>query len=50
MHFAYTEKVEAIRRRLIEFMDAHVHPNEPRFEAWLAEAPSLSEPRRCSAS
>jgi acyl-CoA dehydrogenase len=45
MHFAYTEKVEAIRRRLIEFMDAHVHPNEPHFEAWLAEAPSRwSEP------
>ena len=45
MHFAYTDKVEAIRRQLIEFMDEHVYPNEPRFEAWLAEAPSRwSEP------
>jgi acyl-CoA dehydrogenase len=45
MHFAYTDKVEAIRRQLIEFMNEHVYPNEPHFEAWLAEAPSRwSEP------
>jgi len=45
MQFAHTDKVEAIRRKLIEFMQAHVYPNEPRVEAWLAEAPSRwSEP------
>jgi acyl-CoA dehydrogenase len=40
MQFAHTDKVEAIRHKLIGFMDAHVYPNEARFEAWLAEAPS----------
>jgi len=40
MEFAHTDKVEAIRLELIEFMNTHVYPNEARFEAWLAEAPS----------
>jgi acyl-CoA dehydrogenase len=38
MDFAHSEKVEALRLRLAAFMDEHVHPNEPRFEQWLAEA------------
>jgi len=38
MHFAYSDKVEGLRRRLSAFMDQHVYPNEPRFERWLAEA------------
>jgi len=40
MQFAHTDKVEAIRHKLIAFMNEHVYPNEARFEAWLAEAPS----------
>ncbi len=39
MDFAYTEKVEDLRRRLAAFMDEHVYPNEARFEKWLADAP-----------
>ena len=38
MEFAYSEKVEALRQRLVAFMDEHVYPNEPVFERWLAEA------------
>ena len=45
MRFAHTDKVEAIRLKLIAFMNEHVYPNEARFEAWLAAAPSRwSEP------
>jgi acyl-CoA dehydrogenase len=40
MQFAHTDKVEAIRHKLIAFMNDHVYPNEARFEAWLAEAPT----------
>jgi acyl-CoA dehydrogenase len=40
MEFAYSDKVQALRARLAAFMDAHVYPNERRFEQWLAEAPS----------
>jgi len=39
MDFAYTEKVEDLRRQLAAFMDEHVYPNEDRFEKWLADAP-----------
>src|SRR5690606_22681280 len=34
MDFAYSEKVEDLRRRLEAFMEEHVYPNEPRFDAW----------------
>jgi acyl-CoA dehydrogenase len=45
MDFAYSDKVEAIRRKLRSFMDAHVYPNERAFEEWLGAAPSRwSEP------
>ena len=36
MQFAHTDKVEAIRHKLIAFMNEHIYPNEARFEAWLA--------------
>jgi acyl-CoA dehydrogenase len=45
MEFAYSDKVEAIRRKLLAFLDAHVYPNEAAFERWLVDAPSRwSEP------
>lgn len=31
MHFDYTDKVKAMRERLLAFMDAHIYPNENRF-------------------
>ncbi|MFP8833781.1 acyl-CoA dehydrogenase family protein [Hydrogenophaga sp. XSHU_21] len=31
MHFDYTDKVKALRERLLGFMDEHVYPNENRF-------------------
>ena len=37
MDFAYSPKVEALRTRLIAFMDEHVYPNEARFHAEIAE-------------
>jgi acyl-CoA dehydrogenase len=40
MHFAHTDKVEAIRHKLIAFMKEDVYPNEARFETLLAQAPS----------
>jgi acyl-CoA dehydrogenase len=45
MEFAYSDKVEAIRRKVLAFLDAHVYPNEAAFERWLVDAPSRwSEP------
>ncbi len=45
MDFAYTPKVEELRRQLAAFMDEFVYPNERRFEAWLAAQPDRwSEP------
>jgi acyl-CoA dehydrogenase len=31
MDFAYSDKVESLREKLVRFMDAHVYPNERRF-------------------
>jgi acyl-CoA dehydrogenase len=31
MQFDYTDKVKAMRERLLAFMDAHIYPNEARF-------------------
>jgi acyl-CoA dehydrogenase len=28
MNFEYTEKVEALRARVMAFMDEHIYPNE----------------------
>lgn len=33
MDFAYSEKVEALRARLLAFMDEHIYPNEAVYEA-----------------
>lgn len=33
MDFAYSEKVEALRARLLAFMDEHIYPNEVVYEA-----------------
>ncbi|MFD4251364.1 acyl-CoA dehydrogenase family protein [Amycolatopsis thermoflava] len=54
MHFAYDDRTEDLRGRLLEFMETHVHPAEPVFERQLSElddpwawdsAPVLSELR-----
>ncbi|EOD69714.1 acyl-CoA dehydrogenase family protein [Amycolatopsis vancoresmycina] len=37
MDFAFDEKTEELRGKLLEFMDSHVHPAEPVFEQQLAE-------------
>ena len=37
MHFDYTNKVQDLRARLLEFMDTHVYPNEARFNQEVAE-------------
>ena len=33
MNFDYTEKVQALRKRLNAFMDEHIYPNEPKWHA-----------------
>jgi acyl-CoA dehydrogenase len=37
MNFDYSPKVQALRARLQQFMDDHVYPSEPRFDAEVAE-------------
>ncbi len=37
MQFDYTDKVKAMRERLLAFMDEHIYPNEARFYAEIAE-------------
>ncbi|MEV6644280.1 acyl-CoA dehydrogenase family protein [Amycolatopsis sp. NPDC051371] len=37
MDFAFDEKTEEMRGKLLEFMDSHVYPAEPVFERQLAE-------------
>lgn len=36
MNFDYSPKVEALRERLLAFMDAHVYPNEKVYHDYLA--------------
>jgi acyl-CoA dehydrogenase len=31
MHFDYSDKVKALQAKLLDFMDAHIYPNEARF-------------------
>src|ERR1700719_943550 len=31
MNFDFSDKVKALQRRLIAFMDQHIYPNEPRY-------------------
>ena len=37
MDFRYSDKVEALRRRLCAFMDEYIYPNERRYAAEIAE-------------
>ncbi len=37
MHFDYSDKVKALQKRVGDFMDAHVHPNEATFLRQIAE-------------
>ncbi|NBH07755.1 acyl-CoA dehydrogenase family protein [Amycolatopsis sp. SID8362] len=37
MDFAFDEKTEELRGKLLEFMDSHIYPAEPVFERQLAE-------------
>jgi acyl-CoA dehydrogenase len=37
MNFDYSDKVQDLRARLLDFMDAHVYPNEARFAQEVAE-------------
>jgi acyl-CoA dehydrogenase len=37
MHFAYDERTEELRARLLAFMDSHVYPAEPTYERQTAE-------------
>ncbi len=44
MDFAYSEKVEALRARLLAFMDEHIYPNEPVHHAQQAEMADRWQP------
>ena len=37
MDFAYSPKVEELRKQLLAFMDEHIYPNEHRFHAEILE-------------
>jgi acyl-CoA dehydrogenase len=37
MDFAYSDRVKDLQRRVAEFMDEHIYPNEARFDAEVAE-------------
>jgi len=37
MHFEYSDKVKALQKRVLDFMEAHVYPNEERFAREIAE-------------
>jgi acyl-CoA dehydrogenase len=43
MNFAYSDKTEDYRRRLLAFMDAHVYPNERELAAQVAEGDRWQE-------
>jgi acyl-CoA dehydrogenase len=38
MDFAYSDKVETLRRRVLAFMDEHVYPAEPVYQQQMAES------------
>ena len=44
MDFAYSERVEELRSRLLNFFDEHIHPNDPLHHHQLAEAPDRWQP------
>jgi acyl-CoA dehydrogenase len=37
MDFAYSERVRSLQRRLLDFFDEHIYPNEERYHAEVAE-------------
>jgi acyl-CoA dehydrogenase len=39
MDFAYSERVEELRSRLLNFFDEHIHPNDRLYHHQHAEAP-----------
>ena len=48
MHFEFTDKVKSLQQRVSAFMDAHIYPNEPKFDEQIREdrwrpAPILEE-------
>ncbi|HYI84977.1 MAG TPA: acyl-CoA dehydrogenase family protein, partial [Acetobacteraceae bacterium] len=44
MDFAYSERVEELRSRLLNFFDEHIHPNDHLHHQQLAEAPDRWQP------
>jgi acyl-CoA dehydrogenase len=44
MDFAYSERVEELRSRLLNFFDEHIHPNDRLYHRQLAEAPDRWQP------
>ena len=42
--FAYSPKVQALQSRLTEFMEAHIYPNEARYEAKVSANRAASSP------
>ena len=44
MDFAYSERVEELRSRLLNFFDEHIHPNDHLHHRQLAEAPDRWQP------
>ena len=44
MDFAYSERVEELRSRLLNFFDEHIHPNDRLYHHQLAEAPDRWRP------
>jgi len=44
MHFEYTPKVQELQARLLQFMDAHIYPNEGRFLREIADNRAKATP------
>ena len=44
MDFAYSERVEELRSRLLNFFDEHIHANDKLYHHQLAEAPDRWQP------
>jgi acyl-CoA dehydrogenase len=45
MHFEYSDKVKALQKRVGDFMDEHVYPNEERFVREINEGDRWQPPR-----
>ena len=44
MDFRYSDKVEALRGRLLAFMDEHVYPSTAQRDAFLEDPANLWKP------